>query len=215
MYKDFEGRTKKEALDFASEELGVEAENLDVEVLEISKGIFKKRLVKVRVYYDGHAEKTISKLEPQDEFEQEIIEFLENLISKMGYQSTVFIVAREDKKLSIEVDTEDCNILIGKKGKNLDALQLLVNVFCSKLGRRDTKIIVDIEQYRKRREDYINDIALKAGESVRKTKGTRLLEFMNPYERRLVHTALNDQKDLETISEGEGVYKQVRVLYRG
>ncbi|MBN2652109.1 MAG: protein jag [Spirochaetales bacterium] len=214
MYKDFEGKTKKEALDLASEELGIATDNLDVEVLESSKGIFKRGLVKVRVYFDN-AVATVDKLDTADKFEDELIGFLKNLAEKMGYNADAYISAREDGKINIGIDTEYSNILIGKNGKNLDAIQLLVNVFSSKLGRKDLKVIVDIEHYRKRREEKIVDVAIKAAKSVRKTRGTRLLEYMNPFERRIVHTTLNNEKDIETVSEGEGVYKQVRVLYKG
>jgi len=72
-----------------------------------------------------------------------------------------------------------------------------------------------LENYRSRREQNLIRMARKIGEQVRRTKGSRLLEPMNPFERRLIHTALNDFEDVDTKSEGEGLYKQVRIYYRG
>ena len=106
-------------------------------------------------------------------------------------------------------------MIIGKKGKNIDALQLLANVYAGKLGREDIKVILDSENYRIRREESLVRIAYESAEQVRRTGRSILLEPMNPFERRIVHTTLNDIVDIETKSEGEGLYKQVRVMFRG
>ncbi|HOX32904.1 MAG TPA: R3H domain-containing nucleic acid-binding protein, partial [Spirochaetales bacterium] len=106
-------------------------------------------------------------------------------------------------------------IIIGKKGKNLDALQLLVNVYAGRLGREDTRVILDSENYRIRREESLVRLAYETAEQVRRNRQSVLLEPMNPFERRIIHTTLNDIVDIETKSEGEGLYKQVRVSFRG
>ncbi|MDH5682087.1 MAG: protein jag, partial [Spirochaetota bacterium] len=104
---------------------------------------------------------------------------------------------------------------IGKKGKNLEAIQFLINMAFNKdkKNRKDwKKIILDVEGYWNRREETINNLALKAADFVRNTKKTRLLQAMNPFERRLVHLALQDLDDIGTRSEGEGTFKKVRVF---
>lgn len=112
------------------------------------------------------------------------------------------------------IESEHSNILIGKKGKNLDALQLIINVYAGRLGC-ERRVILDSENYRIRREENLVKLARKTAEQVRKTRSSRLLEPMNPFERRLIHTALNDMKDIDTKSEGDGLFKQVRIIYRG
>ena len=83
------------------------------------------------------------------------------------------------------------------------------------MGHEDTRIILDSENYRIRREEALVRLAYDTAEQVRNTRQSVLLEPMNPFERRIVHTTLNDIVDIETKSEGEGLYKQVRVTFRG
>jgi spoIIIJ-associated protein len=150
----------------------------------------------------------------QNEFEQKLIGFLTTLIEKMGYSGTVSIQFREDRKIGLTIDSNNSSILIGKKGKNLDALQLLVNIYADKISREDVRVILDSENYRIRREESLVRLAYSVAERVRETGTSILLEPMNPFDRRLIHTTLNDSADIETKSEGEGTYKQVRVYFR-
>ena len=103
------------------------------------------------------------------------------------------------------------SIFKGRKGKNLDAIQLIANVFAGNIDP-DIKVVVDSEDYRMRHEEQIVRNAYKTAEIVRRTGKSRLLDPMNPFERRLVHTALNEFEGVETKSEGEGLYKQVRII---
>ena len=94
---------------------------------------------------------------------------------------------------------------------------MLVNVYASKMGGNDYtgKIIIDTENYRQRREENLIRLANKTADQVCKSKSSKLLEPMNPFERRLVHMALNEKDEVITKSEGEGLYKQVRIIYKG
>jgi len=154
-------------------------------------------------------------LEPEGELEPKVIAFLEELLEKMGYPGSVKVISRDDRKVGLGIESVHNNILIGKKGKNLDAIQVLANVYAAKSGKSGTRIIVDAEQYRLRREDSLVRLATQMAEQVRRNRGSKLLEPMNPFERRLIHTTLNGYEDIDTKSEGEGLYKQVRVIYRG
>ncbi|GAB4222466.1 MAG: protein jag [Spirochaetales bacterium] len=216
MVKEFEGRTEKEAIDKAVEELGLNRDEFDVEIVETQKSgfLFKKGKVVIRVHVDD--EQLPPDLKgPENDFEHAIVDFVENVIAKMGFPGTVSISFREEKKIGLKINSEHSNILIGRKGKNLDAIQLLANVVAGKLSNDEIRVVIDSENYRSRREQNLVRMARKIGEQVRRTKGSRLLEPMNPFERRLIHTALNDFDDVDTKSEGEGLYKQVRIYYRG
>ena len=136
-------------------------------------------------------------------------------LQKMGYEVSVDIMFREEHKIGLKLQSDASSILIGRKGKNLDALQLLLNVYAGHLGREDVRVILDTENYRIRREESLVRLAYTTADKVRSYKKSVLLEPMNPFERRLIHTTLNDIPDIETKSEGDGLYKQVRVLYKG
>ena len=153
--------------------------------------------------------------EPKNDFESKLIAFMEGVIERMGYAGKVTVLFREERKLGLKIDSEHSSILIGKKGKNLDALQLLANIYAGRLGKEDMRIILDSENYRIRREESLVRLAYTVADRVRETRSSILLEPMNPFDRRLIHTTLNDIADVETKSEGEGLYKQVRVYFRG
>lgn len=230
MTYEFEGKNEKEAIEKAAAELGIERNQFDVEILETQKNsLFKKGYVKIRVHLvdsPDHApefEPTVSatptrimgNVLPQDEFEKKLIDFTTSVIEKMGYSVNVEIMFREEHKIGMKLNSQFSSILIGRKGKNLDALQLLVNVYAGRLGREDIRIILDTENYRIRREEALVRLAYTTADKVRSSHNSILLEPMNPFERRLIHTTLNDIPDVETKSEGDGLYKQVRVLYKG
>lgn len=231
MTYEYEGKTEKEAIEMAANELGLERDQFDVEILETQKNsLFKKGYVKIRVHtFDDKAKKSsyddddvtenhsriVPNPLPQDEFEQKLTEFITAVIEKMGYDVKVKVAYREEKKLGIKLESSHSSILIGRKGKNLDALQLLANIYAGRLGHEEIRVILDTENYRIRREETLVRLAYTTADKVRSSKNSILLEPMNPFERRLIHTTLNDIPDVETKSEGEGVYKQVRVVYKG
>ena len=236
MTYEYEAKTEKEAIEKAAQELGLEKDQFDVEILESQKkSLFKTGYVKIRVHTVDSAEHVESEFDgkvpnatvrannpaivanpiPQNEFEQKLVDFVTQTIQKMGYEITVEIMFREEKKIGIKLTSPSSSILIGRKGKNLDALQLLVNVYAGHLGREDVRVILDSENYRIRREENLVRLAYITADKVRQNRTSILLEPMNPFERRLIHTTLNDIPDIETKSEGDGLYKQVRVIYNG
>jgi len=224
MIYEFEGRTEKEAIDKAADVLGMEKDQFDVEILETQRSsLFKKGYVKIQVHADGpERPKTAVKSSPQEKqvpntngFEGAMISFVEGIIERMGYGGNVSVLYREESKLGLKIESEYSSILIGKKGKNLDALQLLSNIYAGRQGREDMRIILDSENYRLRREESLVRLAYTVADKVRENRTSILLEPMNPFDRRLIHTTLNDISDIDTKSEGEGLYKQVRVYYRG
>lgn len=225
MTREYEGRTEQEAIALAVEDLGIERDDFDVEVISSQKkSLFKKGSVTIRVHIpQGEEDDEMPQsdeseymipgqvLSAENENEKKILEFIHILVEKMGYENEVTINFRRDHKIGFNIESEHSSIIIGRKGKNLDAIQLVVNVFAGNLDS-DYKIIVDSENYRMRHEEIIIRNAFKTAETVRRSGKSKLLEPMNPFERRLVHTALNDFDGVETKSEGEGLYKQVRII---
>jgi spoIIIJ-associated protein len=238
MVYEFEGRTEKEAIDRAAEALGLKKDGFDVEILEAQRStLFKKGYVKIQVHTDQpvspdglrlddekippspdgqeHGQAVFGEPEAKNDFEQKMLQFVEEIIRRMGYEGKVSMLFREEHKIGLKIDSDYSSILIGKKGKNLDAIQLLANIYAGRLGREDVRVILDSENYRIRREESLVRLAYTVADRVRENRGSILLEPMNPFDRRLIHTTLNDISDVETKSEGEGTYRQVRVYYRG
>ena len=219
MFKDYEGKTEEEARIKAIEELGLEDNDFDVEILEnVKKSLFKKSYVKIRVYYgDEEGEEAVEAisssetLSAENNVEEKVIEFVNTLIEKMGYEGKATINFRRESKVGINIESPDSSILIGRKGKNLDAIQLIANVYAGNLDP-DMKVVIDSENYRMRHEEQIIRNAYKTAEQVKRSGRSKLLDPMNPFERRLVHTALNEIDGVDTKSEGDGLYKQVRII---
>ena len=226
MIYEFEGKTERDAIDKAVAELGLGSDQFDVEIVEIQKNsLFKKGYAKIRVHIDddtkaahqpaGEAMRSpSSQPEGNADKENELFAFIDGLIQAMGYTAKLEILSREERKLIIKLSSDDSAILIGKKGKNLDALQLVTNVYAGKIGISE-RIMLDCENYRIRREENLVRLAYTTADQVVTTKTSILLEPMNPYERRLIHSTLADIHGVDTKSEGDGLYKQVRVLYKG
>ncbi|MFW6368405.1 MAG: RNA-binding cell elongation regulator Jag/EloR [Spirochaetota bacterium] len=151
---------------------------------------------------------------PENDFEHGIVDFLQSLTEKMGNPATASILYREENKLAVRLDSQNNAMLIGRKGSTLDSIQTLANIVAGRIGGEDTRIIVDSENYRSRREEHLVRLAEKVGDEVKQNGASRLLEPMNPFERRLIHTTLSNVSGISTKSEGDGLYKQVRVFSR-
>ena len=225
MFREFEGKTEQEAIAAAVAELQIDSQDFDVEILDSGrKGLFKKGPVRIRVHLDDEQfeeveEGLLSAMTVPastdsaivEDYEQEIVDFVTTLLVKMGFPGSVEISYRKEGKLGLEIISKHSSIIIGRKGKNLDAIQLIANVVAGKL-HEEIKVVVDSENYRIRHEEQLVRLAYKTAEQVRLNGRSRLLEPMNPFERRLIHTALNDFEGVQTKSEGEGLYKQVRII---
>jgi spoIIIJ-associated protein len=232
MIQEFEGKTEKEAIDKAIESLGLNRDEIDIEIVEAKKGLlFGKGKVRIKVHvtdeHEGGPADDVGDFEvdesvparkqvlaPENDGERKILEFLQKVIEGMGYTCSLTLCGRENDRIVIDITSEASGMIIGRKGKNLDALQVLSNVFAGRAVGRHFKVVLDAEDYRSRREQSLVQLAKRTGEQVRRSRGSKLLEAMNPFERRVIHTTLNGMRDVATISEGDGLYKKVRVFYR-
>lgn len=183
-----------------------------------SRGTFGRERGAVRADDDGRAfgkSRPLSNPAPQDGFEKAVSDFVQGMITRMGYEAKVTVLFREDKKIGFKIVCSSSAVIIGRKGATLDALQLLANVYAGRLGREDVRIILDTENYRIHREEILVRLAYNTADKVAASRRSVLLEPMNPFERRIIHTTLGDVPNIETKSEGDGVYKRVRVMWRG
>ncbi len=117
------------------------------------------------------------------------------------------------KRFNIVYNKENVNVLVGKNGKNIMALEFLVNIIIKNRYGMDAKLMLDVNNYRKNKDIFLKDIALRAGEEVLKSGKNILLKPLNSYERKIVHTTLKKIKNIKTKSLGKGELKKILVKY--
>ncbi len=192
-------KTVDEAVYLALQELGVSREDVEIDVLEEpSKGILGLIGVKparVKVFFkEKHSRKA---------------EKLINDITRV-MQLEVEIITRESEKgIFIELKGPELGVLIGRRGETLEALQYLVNLSVNKGQEVRKKITIDIEGYRKRREETLQRLARKLADKAKLKRRNIVLEPMSPQERRIIHTTLQGRNDIYTFSEGEEPYRKI------
>lgn len=120
----------------------------------------------------------------------------------------------KDKHLLINLTGADMGILIGKRGQTLDALQYLVNLVVNKNSNSYLSVMLDTENYRQRRKETLESLAFNLAKKVKHTKKNVVLEPMNPYERRIIHSALQNDRFVTTFSEGEEPYRNVVITLK-
>ena len=210
--REFEARTEEEAIDKAIEALGLTEDEIDVEVVDEQRpGFLKGGRVRIRVHLTDDEPET-AELEPENTFEKHIVEFVAELLEKANLPADVRIDQREEGRLTLDIVADDPAIVIGKHGATLESLQLISNIHAGRINDGEpVRIILDTEDYRYRREQSLVRMATRVANEVRRTGRARLLAPLNPFERRLIHSALGDMAGVTTESEGEGLYKQIRV----
>ena len=147
------------------------------------------------------------------EVENRAKEFLRDVFASMnlGEVEITSEYNTTDGSLEVDFEGEDMGILIGKRGQTLDSLQYLTSLVVNKGKSNYIRVKLDTEDYRKRRKETLENLARGIAYKVRKTRKPVILEPMNPYERRIIHSALQGNKFVETVSEGEEPYRHVVV----
>jgi len=204
-FLEFTGKTTEEAIEQASAHFQLPPEHLDIEILSVgSPGLFGLGGRKARIRAGVREEGEINVLAQAQELMEQVLEL-------MGEQATVTGRVEEDDRISLSIDTEDAGLLIGKQGQTLEALQYLLTKMAAKKSRRKVRVVIDIESYRARHQDALTQLAQKSGEKAKRSGKPVTLNPMNPHDRRIVHLALQGDKELKTMSRGEGLYKKVVV----
>lgn len=197
------GRTVEEAVRAALEEIGVGADEAEVQVLQEPRRGFLglgAREAWVRV----------TRRRRPDRF---AVELVERLVAAMGLKGRVSCEER-DGRLWVQVEGEDLGGLIGHRGRTLDALEYLVNVAVGRECGGRQKVVLDVAGYRDRRAEAVRRMALRAAERVRRTGRPATLEPMTARERKLVHLALQGDPQLVTRSEGEEPFRKIVISRR-
>lgn len=200
-------KTVDEAVNQALAELGVSKDAVEIEIIEESKGLFGilgSKEVKVRVTQKEREEILKAK------------EFLSGVTERLGLDVNLNISFDEEKNLlKVELKGEGLGLLIGRRGETLDAIQYLTNIFVNKKSDEYIKVTVDAENYRERRQEALVSLAERTAAKAVKYKKNMVIEPKNPYERRIIHEALQDYPEVTTYSVGEDPNRKVIVAYKG
>jgi spoIIIJ-associated protein len=201
-----EGKTAEEAIEKALEELGVEREQAQIEVLsDPSRRVFSflgGKSIKVRA----------TALQEEDAFLCEAKELLGKILERMGIDAEV-IGERQEECLLLEVKSPAAGLLIGRKGRTLDALQYLLNrMLLDADGLKRGRLLVDAEGYRSRRRGELVSFAQRSAEKAKASGNEVILIPLGSYERRIIHLALQEDPEIKTFSEGDGYLRKVHVV---
>jgi spoIIIJ-associated protein len=204
-YKEFSAKTVDDAITEACKEFGVASDKLDYEVVnEGSTGFLgigsKEAVIKAKI-------------------KSSIIDNAKTFLNEVFAAMNMVVVINaefdaDNKEMVIDLSGDDMGVLIGKRGQTLDSLQYLTSLVVNKGEEDYIRVKVDTENYRKRRQDTLENLAKNIAFKVKRTKRSVSLEPMNPYERRIIHSALQNDKFVTTHSEGEEPFRHVVVTMK-
>ena len=199
-WKEFTARTADEALTDALVQMKVSSDQVEYEVVEEEKsgilGLFSKP-ARIRV-------------RKKEELTDIVKSFLAKTFDAMNLDVEISLAFdEEENQINIELKGEEMGMLIGKRGQTLDSLQYLTSLVANKKTETYVKIKIDTENYRQRRKETIENLAKNVASKVKKTGRPAFLEPMNPYERRIIHAALQGDKYVDTHSEGDEPHRKV------
>jgi len=200
---EIEAKTTEEAIKKACEHFHLTEEELDIEVLESSStgifGLVGNRKAKIRVTVKEDSTIAVAQ------------ETLRKIISLMSMDTRIS-AERKGDDIVLNIEGNNTGILIGHKGRTLEALEFIVNKAVNKAAEKKVRVLVDTENYRQRKEESLKGLALKMGEQAKRTQKTVTIDSVNPHDRRIIHLALKGDSQVQTKSDGEGLFKKVYII---
>jgi spoIIIJ-associated protein len=187
----FEIKNLDEALDYASKELRIKKEFIDIEVLE------KKSMLKLKM---NHLVEASVNVNPEEVGYNTLVELFQN----MEIETQIEMKKRNEIEISYHVNSSENPLLIGKNGKTLENIQFYIRNIVNSYSDERLIVLVDIGGYKENRKRQLEILATKTAKDVARTRIEAKLEPMNAYERRIIHTKLSDWRDVKTVSEGDG-----------
>jgi spoIIIJ-associated protein len=127
-------------------------------------------------------------------------------------EGTAVRAENTDGTITLDIEGDKSGLLIGRKGRTLDALQFIVNKIVNKALEKKARLVIDSENYRQRRRDFLIQMAVNMGDRAKRTKKPVATNLLNPHDRRILHLALREDAELDTKSRGEGVLKKVIII---
>ena len=204
-FTEFSAKTVDDAITEACQKLMVPSDKLEYEVVEEGSSGF----------LGIGAKPAIIRAKAKSSVADVAKDFLKDVFEAMNMAVVVDVqYDEENKNVDIELSGDEMGVLIGKRGQTLDSLQYLVSLVVNKDSEEYIRVKVDTEDYRKRRKETLENLAKNIAYKVKRTKRSVSLEPMNPYERRIIHSALQNDKYVTTHSEGEEPFRRVVVTLK-
>ena len=204
-YREFSAKTKEDAITEACQYFTVASDKLMIEVVDEGSNGF----------LGIGAKPAIIKAAVKGTVEDKAKDFLKDVLEAMDLEVVITVKYDEaEKNMEIDQKGEDMGVLIGKRGETLDSLQYLVSLVVNKESEEYIRVKVDTEDYRNRRKATLEGLAKNISYKVKRTKRAVSLEPMNPYERRIIHSALQNDKYVTTHSEGDEPFRHVVVTLK-
>lgn len=211
-----EGKTTTEAIEKGLKELGVSKDKVEIKVLEEEKrsfySILSPRVVKVELTLkedkkekNKEEKKHNENIQEIEKAEQDIKEFLDNFLTK----ETKYEVKINNFDIYVDMNGENLNYLIGYRGETINAIQTILTAIANKKSTQKIRVYLDIAGYREKRIKTLEDLAEKLARTVERTKKSVTLEPMTAYERKIIHTKLQNNSKIKTFSKGEEPYRKV------
>lgn len=219
-FVEFSAKTVDDCITEACAKFIVTSDKLEYEVVEDGKSGFlglgsKPAVIKARVKEEEVKVVNETIVVDTDSVEDSAKTFLKDVLTSMGVEATIETVYNKlDRSLDIDIKGDDMGVLIGKRGQTLDSLQYLVSLVVNKGTGEYIRVKVDTENYRARRKATLENLAKNIAFKVKRTRRSVSLEPMNPYERRIIHSALQNDKYVTTHSEGEEPFRKVVVTLK-
>ncbi len=211
---EFEGKNPEDAINNAMKALNVTADEMNVEIIEPGSagifGIVGGRKAKIKVTLKREEREAMEQRRPL-ELAKEMLNHILNIVAKGRVRIEAELL---DGSVSLSVFGEEAGILIGRNGQTLDALQYLLNKMVNKSLEKKVFVVLDIEDYKKRRKESLTQMAKRMGEKAKRLKKPMSTNLLNARDRRLIHLALKDDRELETKSKGDGTMKKVIIYPR-
>ena len=211
-----EGKTTTEAIEKGLKEIGVSKDKVEIKVLEEEKrsfySILSPRVVKVELTLkedkkekNKEEKKHNENIQEIEKAEQDIKEFLDNFLTK----ETKYEVKINNFDIYVDMNGENLNYLIGYRGETINAIQTILTAIANKKSTQKIRVYLDIAGYREKRIKTLEDLAEKLARTVERTKKSVTLEPMTAYERKIIHTKLQNNSKVKTFSKGEEPYRKV------
>ncbi len=215
-YIEVSAKTVNEAITEACQKLGVTSDRLYYEVVEEGSNGFLGIGSKPAIIKAAKKEEEASSDSPEDKNPEDIAKkFLSDVFAAMDMTVVVDVSYNEsEKEMNVELSGDEMGVLIGKRGQTLDSLQYLVSLVVNKENDNYIRVKVDTENYRERRKETLENLAKNIAYKVKRTRRPVSLEPMNPYERRIIHSALQNDKYVTTYSEGEEPFRKVVIALK-
>lgn len=207
-YIEVSAKTVNEAITEACTRLGVTSDKIDYEIIDEGSNGFLGIGSKPAIIKASVKEEEVS-------LEDAAKKFLNDVFTSMNMTVVINIIFNEEKKeMDIDLSGDEMGVLIGKRGQTLDSLQYLVSLVVNKNTEDYVRVKIDTENYRERRKETLENLAKNIAYKVKRTRRAVSLEPMNPYERRIIHSALQNDKYVTTHSEGEEPFRKVIVTLK-